>query len=107
MSFVKALISSRQAQVASIGYLILFVCVLVAMFTKNRDVTSNEEYSSGGEMFLTLLLVIIGYILSIFSINCMVEGQVGISGCGIWAWVNSVIVIFFAAAIVLTVLFWS
>lgn len=107
MSIVSALFSSRQAQVASIGYLVLFFCVLIAMFTKNKDITTDEEYKSGGEMFLALLLVVIGYILSIFSINCMVVGQSGVSGCGIWAWVNSIIVVFFAGAILVVSMFMS
>lgn len=105
-SLLKGLLSSSQAQVATVGYLILFISVIISMF-QNKSLTSDgETYElSTGEVVLALILILIGYMLSIFSINCMVEGQSGIPGCSIWAWVNSAIVLVFAAAIIFAMIF--
>lgn len=105
-SIVRGLFSSRQAQAATVGYLILFFSVIVTMFQNKSITAEGETYElSTGEIILALILILIGYMLSIFSINCMVEGQSGIPGCSIWAWVNSAIVLVFAAAIIFAMIF--
>ena len=97
-SIVQSLFSSPQAKAATVGYLLLLAAVISSVVTQNKDEKQSALKLSDVEILILVLLVVIGYVLSIFSINCMVVGK-----CEIWAWVNSVIVVVFAIAMFFTI----
>lgn len=101
--FVQAMFGSRQAQVAAAAYALLFIIVVIVMTSKPTH-TQEEEKMHTAETIFSLILVAIGYILSIFAINCLTFGD-KIGACPIFAWVQSVIVVFFAVVILLSLIF--
>lgn len=96
-TFIANVFSSPQAQVATVGYGVLLVAVAAGIVMQARK---DGDKVSIVQPILSILLVIIAYLLGIYSINCMVTGK-----CMIWAWVNSLIVILFAALILLAIMF--
>ena len=96
-SFVKALFASPQAKAATVGYLLLLAAVISSVVTQNKKEKEGMKLSDV-EILILVLLIAIGYVLSIFSINCMVVGK-----CDIWAWINSIVVIVFAVAMFFTI----
>lgn len=65
---------------------------------------SRSQLHSAAPWQITLIfvLLVVAYVLAIYSIDCMVIGAGPGVGCGLWAWVNTVIVLVFAAAIMLS-----
>lgn len=96
-TFVSNVFSSPQAQVATAGYCVLFIAVVSGIVMQARK---DGDKMSVVQPILSILLVIVAYLLGIYTINCMVTGK-----CMIWAWVNSLIVILFAGLILLAILF--
>jgi hypothetical protein len=97
-SFIASLFSSPQAKAATVGYLLLLASVIASIVTANKAEKNGAAKLSEVEIAIMVLLIVIGYILSIFSINCMVVGN-----CDVWAWVNSIIVFVFAIASFFTI----
>lgn len=105
----RVVIGTSQGKLATAGYGILFVSVLIATLYNNQkhqppSKTSSKKLSVW-ELLLIFVLLALSYVLSIYSINCMVLGNDAGIGCGAWAWVNAVVVLVFALAIVLTAFF--
>lgn len=96
-TFLSNVFSSPQAQVATVGYCVLLVAVVSGIIMQAQK---DGDKVSIAQPILSILLVIVAYILGIYTINCMVTGK-----CMVWAWVNSLIVVLFAALIVLAILF--
>lgn len=112
MSFSKTMqrvvIGTSQGKMATIGYMILLICIIVATIYRNekeRVEKTGKKMMSPWEMLLIFGLLALSYILSIYSINCMVLGSGGGIGCDSWAWVNAAIVVVFAVAVLLTAFF--
>lgn len=103
MNFFDVIASTPQGKAATVGYAVLFVSVIGSIFYQNRRV-SEAERLTGLEIFLVTAMLLIAYILAIYSINCMVVGQAAGVGCGMWAWVNAAVVLIFAIAVVVSAL---
>jgi hypothetical protein len=104
MNFFDVIASTPQGKAATAGYLILFVTVIGSIMYQNTRLSEAEKLT-GLEVFLIVLMLLIAYVLAIYSINCMVVGQAAGVGCGVWAWVNAGVVLVFAIAVVVSALF--
>jgi ABC-type transport system involved in multi-copper enzyme maturation permease subunit len=82
---------STQALTALVGY----VAVAIAMFIpmKPADPSNPEEYHLQNRL-LVVAMMIIPAALSVYTINCLVEGS-----CSVWSWIHSIIVFLWALLI--------
>jgi len=82
---------STQALTALVGY----VAVAIAMFIpmKPADPSTPEEYHLQNRL-LVVAMMIIPAALSVYTINCLVEGS-----CSVWSWIHSIIVFLWALLI--------
>jgi len=82
---------STQALTALVGY----VAVAIAMFIpmKPADPSKPEEYHLQNRL-LVVAMMIIPAALSVYTINCLVEGS-----CSVWSWIHSIIVFLWALLI--------
>ena len=103
MAFFDVIVGTPQGKVATIGYAVLFLTIIVSVIIQQRKPGATKV--SVPEVFVMFVLLVIAYLLSIFSINCMVVGASTFSSCGLWAWANSVLVIVVAVAVLLSALF--
>jgi predicted branched-subunit amino acid permease len=96
-----AIIGSTQGKVATAGYAVLLTTLIISVVYNNSREDPKTKLSAA-EIALVFVLLIVAYLLAIYSINCMVIGAAPGVGCGMWAWVNAVIVLVFAVAIMLS-----
>ncbi len=90
---------SSQAKVAILGYIILSISILLPV---NND---NKKYNFT-ERFVSLLMVILPMVVSVYTINCLVKGSSnGGLPCDMLAWLNSGSILVWAVLVfVLTML---
>ena len=114
----RALVGTPQGKVATVGYSILLLTIIIVIVLVNRAAKKDAAASGGGkekppgisgwQIALSLSLTILGYALSIWGINCMVLGKPGGIGCGVLAWLYSIIIVIVAlvtvAALVIMIL---
>jgi hypothetical protein len=74
---------SNQAIAALTGY----VLVAIAIFIPIKSDPKNPESYNVGNRLLVLLTMLIPAVLSVYTINCLVQGS-----CEIWSWINAVLV---------------
>ena len=93
---------SRQAQVAMLGYLVLAVAILLPI---NLNI---KEYNLS-ERVLSLLMMLMPMIVSVYTINCLVTGSSkGGMPCDVLAWLNSgSILVWSILVLILTLLMYS
>ena len=93
---------SRQAQVAMLGYLVLAVAILLPI---NLNI---KEYNLS-ERILSLLMMLLPMIVSVYTINCLVTGSSkGGMPCDVLAWLNSgSILVWSILVLILTLLMYS
>lgn len=88
---------SPQAVVTLVGYAILVFIVLLPVDMYTYDQKSNQyvkqKYSFGYRLLIALLLLF-PFLLSIYSVNCMVVGD-----CQLWAWVLGILTLLWAVVI--------
>lgn len=88
------------AVVALIGYAVLVFIVLlpIDMYTYDdkTDQYSKQKYSFPYRLFVALLLLF-PFILSVYSVNCMMVGS-----CATWSWIVAIITVLWAAIIAVT-----
>jgi hypothetical protein len=96
----QAIVGSTQGKVATAGYVVLLVCIVISVIYQNqqKDIKPEDKLSPL-ELTLVFGLLFVAYILAIYSINCMVLGVGAQMGCGVWAWLNAIIVVVFAIAV--------
>lgn len=104
MNFFDIIASTTQGKVATVGYVVLFIAVIGSIMYQNSRSNEAEKLTTL-EVVLIVVMLMVAYVLAIYSINCMVVGQAAGVGCGVWAWVNAAIVLIFAVAVVLSALF--
>ena len=74
---------SRQAQIAMLGYVILAFAILIPVNIE------KEEYNLT-ERVVSLIMMILPMIVSVYTINCLVVGSsTGGLPCNLLAWLNS------------------
>jgi hypothetical protein len=93
---------SIQAQVAMLGYVVLAVAILLPV---NSD---KEEYNLI-ERIVSLLMMVLPMLVSVYTINCLVKGTSdGGLPCNVLAWLNSgSILVWSILVLVLTLLLYS
>jgi hypothetical protein len=88
------------ALVALVGYAILVFIVLLPVdmytFDENTDKYVKQRYSFPYRLLVALLLLF-PFLLSVYSVNCMMVGN-----CVAWSWIVSIITILWAAIIAVT-----
>jgi hypothetical protein len=91
---------TRPALVALVGYAILVFIVLlpVDMYTYDDKAEKyiKQKYSFPYRLLIALLLLF-PFLLSVYSVNCMMVGN-----CVAWSWIVAVITILWAAIIAVT-----
>jgi hypothetical protein len=93
---------SRQAQVAMLGYVVLAVAILLPVNIE------KEEYNLS-ERVISLLMMLLPMVVSIYTINCLVRGSSkGGLPCDVLAWLNSgSILVWSVLVLVLTLLLYA
>ena len=93
---------SRQAQVAMLGYVVLAVAILLPV---NLE---KEEYNLT-ERVVSLLMMLLPIVVSVYTINCLVRGSSkGGLPCDVLAWLNSgSILVWSVLVLVLTLLIYA
>lgn len=93
---------SRQAQVAMLGYVVLAVAILLPV---NLE---KEEYNLT-ERVVSLLMMLLPMVVSVYTINCLVRGSSkGGLPCDVLAWLNSgSILVWSVLVLVLTLLIYA
>jgi protein-S-isoprenylcysteine O-methyltransferase Ste14 len=88
------------ALVALVGYAILVFIVLLPVdmytFDDKTDKYVKQRYSFPYRLLVALLLLF-PFLLSVYSVNCMMVGN-----CAAWSWIVAVITILWAAIIAVT-----
>lgn len=74
---------STQALTALVGYVIVAVALFIPM---KSDPNHPKPYNVGSRL-LVLAVMLIPTTLSIYTINCLVQGE-----CSVWSWINSILV---------------
>jgi hypothetical protein len=93
---------STQAQVAMLGYIILAVAIMLPVNIE------KEEYNLT-ERVVSLLMMLLPMVVSIYTINCLVKGSSkGGLPCDVLAWLNSSsILVWSILVLVLTLLIYA
>lgn len=75
--------------VALCGYALLFLIILLPIdmysYDNKNSVYKKDKYHFGGRLILAILLAF-PFLLSVYSVNCMVVG-----GCDIWSWIVAIL----------------
>ena len=91
---------TTPAVVALIGYAILVFIVLlpVDMYTYDDKTQKyvQQKYSFGYRL-LVVLLLLFPFLLSVYSVNCMMVGS-----CTLWSWVVALLTLLWAIVITVT-----
>jgi predicted neutral ceramidase superfamily lipid hydrolase len=95
---------STQAKIAVVGYILLILAILVPVPNNSLDQT-NDDYNLG-ERIISILGLMIPMAISVYTINCMVQGiSKGGMPCTVLAWLNSLsVVVWCALVLILTLL---
>ncbi len=91
---------SGPALVALVGYAILVFIVLLPVDMYTFDDKANKyvkQHYSFPYRLLVALLLLFPFLLSVYSVNCMMVGN-----CVAWSWIVAVITILWAAIITVT-----
>ncbi len=102
----KAIKLSNPAYAVAIGYLVVLIVILLP-FNINGVIdpqlasSLSPKYNLIERLFL-ILLMIIPFALSIYSINCFVVGK-----CVTWSWIHAVIVLLWVILFVSGAVFFS
>lgn len=88
---------TSPAVVTLIGYAILVFIVLLPVdmytFDEKSDQYVKQKYSFGYRMLVALLLLF-PFLLSVYSVNCMMVGD-----CQLWSWVVALLTLLWAVVI--------
>ncbi len=91
---------TSPAIVALVGYAILVFIVLLPLDMYTYDDKSGkyakQRYSFGYRLLVALLLLF-PFLLSVYSINCMVQGS-----CNLWSWIVALITLLWAIVVAVT-----
>lgn len=91
---------TSPAIVALVGYAILVFIVLlpIDMYVYDPDTNSyvKQQYSFGYRLVIALLLLF-PFLLSVYSVNCMMVGN-----CQLWSWVVALLTLLWSVIIVVT-----
>jgi Ca2+/Na+ antiporter len=93
------------AIIALVGYIVMAIVILLPfeypMYDEKSDKTYIMKYNFG-QRLLSLLLMTIPIILSVYTINCMMVGQ-----CLVWSYVVSISTVLWIAMFVLSAMIYT
>jgi hypothetical protein len=88
---------TSPAVVTLVGYAVLVFIVLLPVdmytFDEKSDQYVKQKYSFGYRMLIALLLLF-PFLLSVYSVNCMMVGD-----CQLWSWVVALLTLLWAVVI--------
>jgi hypothetical protein len=91
---------TTPAIVTLVGYAIIVFIVLlpIDMYVYNKDAQENvkQEYSFSHRLLISLLLLF-PFLLSVYSVNCMMVGN-----CTLWSWVVALLTLLWAVLVTIT-----
>jgi hypothetical protein len=91
---------STPAIIAAIAYAIMCFVILLPIQPKNQDTKVNTNF---GIRLLMVIILLIPFALSVYSINCMMVGD-----CVIWSYIQAIMIALWVLLfIVLTLLAYS
>jgi hypothetical protein len=67
--------------------LVGYVLVAIAIFIPVKSESGKQEPYNVSNRLLVLLTMLIPAVLSVYTINCLVQGS-----CNIWSWINAILV---------------
>ena len=97
---------SNPAYAAAIGYLIVLVVILLPFKLNNvvdpeLAAEMSPKYNLTERLFI-ILLMLVPFGLSVYSINCFVVGK-----CVVWSWIHAIIVLLWVVLFVLGAVLFS
>ena len=95
----KGITLATPAYAVAIGYLIVLIVILLPFNINgvmDPEVTASmsPKYNLAERLFI-ILLMLVPFALSIYSVNCFVVGK-----CVVWSWIHAVIVLLWVVAFV-------
>ena len=108
-SIVKSAISfnwaSPQTIVAMVAYAILLVVILLPVdlfvYKDEKSQYVKQKWSLGSRLLL-LLLLLLPFALSVFTVSCVSTGYT--PACGAWGWIIAVVTLLWAIVVAVTAL---
>lgn len=96
---------TTPALIAAIAYLILAITILMPLEFPVYDAETDQDIIikyDFGQRLLILLIMSIPYVLSVYTINCMMTGK-----CMVWSWVVTILTVFWVLLFVLTAIIYT
>lgn len=93
------------AIIALVGYIIMAIVILLPFEFPIYDEKTNKTYIlkyNFGQRLLSLLIMTIPIILSVYTINCMMAGS-----CMVWSYIVSIATVLWIAMFVLTAMIYT
>ncbi len=87
---------STPAVIAAIAYAIICFIVLLPIQPKNQDLQVNTNF---GVRLLMVIILLIPFALSVYSINCMMVGN-----CVIWSYIQAIMIALWVLLVVVMTL---
>jgi len=76
---------SKQGWVLAICNTIIFIVVLIGMFSVKKDAEAGDKTKALIKNVVALVFFFIIMVLQVYSLNCMITGD-----CHIWAWILAI-----------------
>ena len=96
---------TTPALIAAIAYLILAITIVMPLEFPVYDEESGQEIIvkyDFGQRLLILLIMSIPYVLSVYTINCMMTGK-----CMVWSWVVTILTVFWVLLFIFTAIIYT
>lgn len=91
---------TTPALIAAIAYLVLAITIIMPLEFPIYDAETDQDIIvkyDFGQRLIVLLIMSIPYVLSVYTINCMMTGQ-----CTVWSWVVTILTVFWVLLFILT-----
>lgn len=91
---------TTPALIAAIAYLVLAITIIMPLEFPIYDAETDQDIIvkyDFGQRLLVLLIMSIPYVLSVYTINCMMTGK-----CTVWSWVVTILTVFWVLLFILT-----
>lgn len=97
--------ASPQAIVAMVAYAILLVVILLPVdlfvYKEDKEQYVKQKWSMGSRLLL-LVLLLLPFALSVFTVSCVSTGYT--PACGAWGWIIAVVTLLWAVVVAVTAL---
>lgn len=96
---------TTPALVAAVAYLVLAITIVMPLEFPVYDEQTGQDIIvkyDFGQRLLILLIMSIPYVLSVYTINCMMTGQ-----CTIWSWVVTILTVFWVLLFIFTAVIYT